>query len=236
MSYQPDENSGRSDSPESVGDEGHRVQQGECMNTIAKAHGFTWQAVWNHAKNEELRAARKDHNALLPGDRVFIPDKREKQENRGTEQHHRFRRKGVPSYITIRLLEDESPEPYANQPYQLDVDGKLTEGTIDDDGYVDLPIPPQARSIILFVGEGENRETFDLSVSTLDPINTPTGAQQRLQNLGYFEGTPGETWDDAAAEALRQIKATHVVEGEDEAPSGVYDERTQQKLKEIHAS
>jgi hypothetical protein len=211
------------------------VSERECLNSIARKTGFFWQTLWNHPENAELRRARKDHNILMPGDRVYIPELSIKEEARATEQRHRFVRKGMPSKIKVRLLDLDSPEPYANKRYILNVDGRLHEGTVDGDGYVELPIDPGAQSAVLTVGDGEAAEIFELNVSGLDPIESPRGAQQRLQNLGFLlAGSPQDEWDDESIEALKKFQAAYVIETDDERPSGVYDEKTQRKLRETH--
>jgi len=216
-----------------VGDEGYEVRTGECLNVIADRFGFLWQTLWNHPKNERLKTERKDPNILLPGDRVFIPEKRPRDESAATARRQRFRRKGVPSRMKIRLQRCGSAEPYANRRYILNVDGILSEGTVDGDGNVSLPIPPGTRKALLTVGEGEARERFDLEFGAIDPPDSIRGAQQRLRNLGYLSGEPKEKWDPGSESALVRFQAQHVVTG-DEEPSGVFDEKTKERLKAVH--
>jgi hypothetical protein len=54
------------------------IKQGECLTTIALARGFVPQTIWDHPDNAELKELRHTHQALLPGDRVVIPDLEEK--------------------------------------------------------------------------------------------------------------------------------------------------------------
>ena len=216
-----------------VGDEGYEVRAGECMNIVADRFGFFSKTLWNHPKNSRLKSERKDPNILLPGDRVFIPEKSPREEVAATEQRQRFRRKGVPSRMKIRLQQCGTAEPYANRRYILDVDGKLSDGTVDGDGNVDLPIPPGTRKAVLTVGEGESKETFALEFGALDPPDSIRGAQQRLRNLGFLSGEPEEKWSPASESALFRFQAQHVVTG-DEEPSGVFDEKTKEKLKALH--
>jgi len=216
-----------------AGEEGYEVRQGECLNVIADRSGFFWQTLWNHPKNARLKSERKDPNILLPGDRVFIPEKTPREESAATEQRQRFRRKGVPSKMKIRLQRCGTAEPYANKRYVLNVDGKLSEGTVDGEGNVALPIPPGTRKAVLTVGEGQAQESFDLEFGALDPPDSIRGAQQRLRNLGFLSGEPKERWDAPSESALVRFQAQHLVTG-DEEPSGVFDEKTKEKLKEVH--
>ena len=126
---------------------GRRVRGagGECLNVIADRFGFFPKTLWDHPKNARLKSERKDPNILLPGDRVFIPEKTPREESAATEQRQRFRRKGVPSKMKIRLQRCGTAEPYANKRYVLNLDGKLSEGTVDGEGERGAPDPPQVR-------------------------------------------------------------------------------------------
>lgn len=219
---------------ETAGDGEYVVRQGECLNSIANDFGFFWETLWNLPENRQLKDARKDHNMLLPGDRLHVPDLRRKEEPGTTETRHIYRRKGVPSLFRIRLLEDESPEKYADQPYRLVVDGIASEGAVDEEGWLSLPIDPSAKNIVLSVGEGDNAEEFELAVSSVDPIDTPTGVQQRLRNLGYLDAEPEDRWSEEAVEALREFQSAHVDTESYREPSGVLDENTRGKLVEVY--
>jgi hypothetical protein len=87
----------------------HTVKQGECISSIADKYGLFWDTLWNHPENAELKRQRKDPNVLLAGDEVFIPEKEEKNESCETEQTHRFRLKGVPAKLRLRLMRPAEP-------------------------------------------------------------------------------------------------------------------------------
>src|SRR5258705_4409473 len=87
----------------------HVVSQGECLNSIAANYGFVWKTIWNHPDNADLKAERKNPNVLYPDDVLVIPDKTIKEESAATEQTHRFKRKGVPALLKIRLLNNGQP-------------------------------------------------------------------------------------------------------------------------------
>lgn len=219
---------------EPAGEGDYLVKEGECLNSIAAKAGFSWKTLWNHPKNRPLKDARKDHNVLLPGDKVFIPEKTMREESGASDQLHKFRRKGVPSKIKLRLQKDGDSELYSGKRYVLSIDGKFEEGTVDGDGIVQIPIHPEGKHATLTVGDGNDAETFELDIGALDPVDSVRGAQQRLRNLGFFPGEPGNTWDAKAKAALSRFQGVHVVEKEDEEPTGVYDEKTRKKLLEVY--
>ena len=68
----------------------HQVKQGDCISSIAFENGFFPDTIWNHPSNAELKKKREDPHVLLPGDMVFIPDKRPKEVSEPTNQVHKF--------------------------------------------------------------------------------------------------------------------------------------------------
>lgn len=196
----------------------HVVEQGDCISSIAEQYGFFWSTLWNHADNAELKDLRKDPNALLEGDVVVIPDKTQKEESCATESKHKFKKKGVPAKMKIRLMLDDQPRK--NEPYKLCVDGKWSEGKTDGDGYIEMDIPPEARQGELRLGSGTEIDIFQLGFGTLDPADTESGAEDRLLGLGY-DLTPG------LAEALKAFQSKEQL-----TVSGDLDESTEKKLKE----
>lgn len=213
-----------------VGSGEYVVREAECLNSIAWRAGFFWQTIWNDPANADIRAARKDHNLLLPGDRLHIPEKTLRNHTCVTDRTHRFVLKGVPSLLKLRLLDHDSPESYANKRYIVNIDGRLKEGTIDADGNIELEIDPAARKVILMV----NDEEFDLRVSGLDPIDSVRGALQRLQSLGFYHGDIADEWNDLRIAALKRFQSAHVLTSNDQRSSGEYDSNTQAKLAKVY--
>ena len=210
-----------------VGSGNHSVSQGECMTSIAVDAGHFWKKLWELGENRELREKRKDPNALLPGDQVEVPPIEEKEESRGCNARHGFRRLGVPSKIKVRCL--FFGEPLANCAYRLDIDGVLREGDTDDQGIVEAAIPPQAETGRLFVTDEDGDEhEIPFSIGGLDPLDTISGTKGRLDNLGYSCGTiDGEDNDEFQA-ALKRFQEDQGLE-----ISGDPDEATRERLKEL---
>ncbi len=205
----------------------HTVQQGECLSSIGARYGFAADTLWNLSENSGLKQRRQDPNVLEPGDLLFVPDLRPKSESGGTEQKHRFRKKSGSALLRLQLL-DPDDRPRANLPYTLAVEGRLITGRTDGQGMVEQRIDPHAGTASLII-EGE--DPLPLRLGGLDPLDTVTGAQQRLQNLGFACGRADGTWDERCAAALREFQERYGLQ-----ESGEIDQATRDKLRDIHGS
>lgn len=181
----------------------HEVRKGECLSLIAKRYGWEWKALWDHADNAELRALRKDPNILYPGDVVVIPDKRPGSKSGGTDQRHCFSRKGVPSKLRVRLL--ENGRPIAGRSYEIEIDGApATRGSSDGDGWIEQSIKPDARKARLAL---EGQPPYELGLGELDPSSETSGVQGRLYNLGYLTGEVSGRMDELTRLAIAGFQA-----------------------------
>lgn len=205
----------------------HTIKQGDSVIRLADIHGLYSATIWNDPANAELTAQRKDMNELLPGDVVVVPDKTPKQVPAATGKTHVFRRKGIPALYRLRLFDVDQPR--ANQAYTLTVDGTRYEGTTDADGLLEQYVPATARAGELVIGL--DSLTIELDFGHLDPITALSGVQKRLNNLGYFCGTPDGSLNDDTVIALCDFQIRFGLEETGEA-----DEPTIAKLAEIHDS
>src|SRR5262245_58332045 len=127
----------------------HTVRQGECISSIAFESGLLPETLWNHPENAALQEQRVNPDALLPGDNLFVPDITERVENCNTDQIHTFVARGFPARFRLLLVRDD--EPRANEAFTLDLDGRQIEGTTDGDGWLQMSIPPNARTALLVI-------------------------------------------------------------------------------------
>lgn len=171
---------GRDTGPQGSGS--HIVQPGECFLSIAYQHGFFWQTLWELPANRELRAARQDPGQLLVGDRIVIPDRRTKTVPKNTDACHVFVKKGVPA--KLRLVVEYEDMPVSNSHYVLVLAGSTLRGITDEQGLLEVSIPPDASEGVLDI----NGLHFDLQLGALDPSSENVGVQQRLANLGFYHG------------------------------------------------
>ena len=203
------------------------VKQGDCISSIAFKYGFFPDTIWNDSKNSKLKQDRKDPNVLLPGDEVYIRDKEEKEESCASEERHSFRRKGVPEIFNIQFKIND--EPRANEAYVIDIDGELSEGQTDENGIAEIWIPPNAKKgKISFRDTGEE---YELELGELDPITEISGVQQRLQNMGFYEGPIDGKMSEELEQAIRIIQERNDLE-----PTGKLDETTRDMIQEEHGS
>ncbi len=199
----------------------HLVKQGECIESIAFKHGFHWRTIWEDPGNAQLNRTCMTPNILKPGDEVYIPQKRTKSESCLTEQRHRFKLKGVPSKVQLRLV-DAAGNLRTGLSYKLEVqDGPTYQGKIPEDGWIKHSIPPEAKAAKLELVAEEFTEEYVLQLGGLDPIYELTGVQQRLQNLGYSLSDPAGVFGPATEAALRNFQAAHglIASGEADSPT-----------------
>lgn len=200
-----------------------RAHRTDTIPSLALYFGFFWKTLWNHPQNAELKAQRKNPNVLFSNDKVFIPDLQLKSESRPTDAQHRFRRKGDPAKITIKLMKQGKPR--ANIPYVLDINGDAYKGSTDANGVIREAVPGDVRGGILTLNGG--KEKYKVRIGALDPIDTPSGVQQRLINLGYPLKETGDL-DPATVRALSRFQSKNSL-----TVTGKIDDPTTAKLAEI---
>jgi hypothetical protein len=203
----------------------YTASQGDSIPSLAADNGFFWETVWNHPQNAQLKALRKDPNQLMPGDQVFVPDLRKKVESRGTDATHKFKVKGVPIKLKLQLMMLD--EPRANEPYVLQIDGTNMSGTLDGQGKLEVTIPPNAHGGQLIMGGG--KEVIPIRLGDLNPVDDLSGAQQRLNNLGFPCGSEDGNLDDQTSGALRQFQDKYNL-----PVTGELDAATKAKLQNLH--
>jgi N-acetylmuramoyl-L-alanine amidase len=210
-----------------MGGDGVVVEPGDCLSSIAEAHGFAWETLWNHPKNAKLKEKRKNPNVLWPGDRVFVPAAKAKEVSCAVNRSHRFVVKGVPARLRIRFL--EVGEPRRGEAYILTVDGRPRRGTLNNDGVLDESVSPLARSVqILFEGDSA---PLDIALGGIKPLETVAGTQARLANLGFNPGPIDDLLGPKTRRALRRFQRKHNLN-----VTGEPDSETIEHLKRVHGS
>jgi hypothetical protein len=202
----------------------HVIAKHECISSIAARHGFDWRSIWDHPDNQALREARTNPNLLCPGDELVIPAVNVKQEQLASGRQHKVVVHGRTALLRIRLQYDGEPLSGA---YVLDCVGRQFEGELDADGQLEHKIPAAAtRGTLLLV---DRNELIELLLGELDPPNTPTGAVERLVNLGLFTDRSVRELTPELRHALRIVQ-----QEEDLELTGELDDATADALLRWH--
>jgi len=199
------------------------IRQGDCISSIAEQAGLLPETIWD--ANPDLKSKRQNPNALLPGDELIIPEKRIQECPAATDQCHQFVRKGAPT--KFRAVLERYQQPLANRQYILTAEGRIYNGTTSDTGLLEINLPPRARTGTLKIPE-EQLEC-ELQFGWLDPLDEITGAQARLQNLGYYHGDLNGEMSDDLQEALEIFQSDFGL-----PVTGELDDATKQKFLSEH--
>lgn len=205
------------------------VKQGDCISSIAFEYGFFPKTIWNHPKNNALKKLRENPNILFTGDIVFIPEKEIKKVSFQTDFKKRFQRKGVPSKLSI-LLVDEYDKPMSNIQYELNIEGLVINGTTDSEGLLECFIAPSAKKGELIV-KGKVQYKYSIEFGEVDPITEVTGIQCRLKDLGLYTGPVNGIKDKELEAAIRQFQYLNNL-----GANGIIDDLTKKKLVELFGS
>ena len=205
-----------------------KLQQGDCLSSIALSNGFDPTTVWEHGNNSDLRDRRTNPNALLPGDSLFVPEIEEKQADAPTDKLTTFKLTVGPIRLRVRLTRHTKPR--ADEAYKLELDDGVTlEGSTDGDGWIDQPISITAKSGKLSLREG--KEVHELKLGHLDPHDEPTGVQARLRGLGFYFGEIDGKIGPKTKAALRRFQ-----EAQGLSITGEADDDTASALRDAYGS
>ena len=214
----------------------HIVVQGEHLSSIAKKYGFpTYKLIWDHPQNAALKKERQNPNVIFPGDKLFIPEARQKQVGRSTGQTHRFVLKT--DTLKLRLvLEDLYEKPIDNAECELAVDGQVFKLKTDGKGKIEQVIAPDTRAATLTIKDPRtpnNGVAIPIRIGDMDPVDKESGQKARLNNLGYFAGPlDGRTAQENQAlfvSAVEEFQCDHSL-----TVDGKCGPATQAKLKQVH--
>lgn len=187
----------------------HVVEQGECVSTLAFAHGLFPDTIWNDGDNAALKQRRKIRNVLFPGDVVHLPALRPGSARVDVGQRYVVRRRGVPEMLRIRFL-DADGHARAGVPCLLALesvdDDETRLVTTNAEGFVIEHVRPDATLVTLTIGQGDAREIHQFRPASLDPIDTIAGVQKRLRSLGYDCGKDDGRLGGMTGRALRDFQ------------------------------
>lgn len=202
------------------------VKPGDTLVSIAHAEGFrSWEAIYYHPSNGELRRRRPNPEQLFPGDVVVIPEKVTPLHTRPTGKSHVFRAPRLVAHL--RFTVGDETDVYAGSRYVIAVDGAEQEGVTDDRGLVDVEVSPSAKRALVKVWPSTSTSPdpveWEIAIGHLDPMDEPSGLRGRLVNLGYDVGSGG------IRSALLDLQADHGL-----AQTGELDDTTRALVRRLH--
>jgi N-acetylmuramoyl-L-alanine amidase len=217
----------------------HLVAPGDRLSKIAHERGVAPETIWDHPENAELKKKRAHGEILMPGDRVFIPEKKPEQLSVKPKEVNHFEVETIPSHIKVHLAMGAEPFP-AGKSFEVVIDG-VSQGKIETkgEGLVELYVEPHVTKVTLRCEDPPFE--CDLLVGHLDPIDESGGVEQRLNNLGYHcpitaPALPGASKaEEDAREKNKGLVARAFRRFQEDAglpPTGVADEATLKKLDE----
>lgn len=194
--------------PPDVGqDQVHIAVQGECVAKLAARHGFFPESLWLLPANSSLRQRRDSLYVLMPGDPVAIPARRLASAPVAASARLVVRRLGIPEYLHIRLL-DAADVPRIGVRYLVAI--QVENGTVmpdvpgetDGEGFVSVPIPPGATLATISLDAALDLPPITARIGHIDPIDSISGWQERLNNLGFDCGPADGIAGEKTAEAI----------------------------------
>ena len=208
------------------------VRLGDSMSSIAFHCGLLPETVWSFRANAGLQASRQHKQILHPGDVVHLPRRQRKSIGASTTNRYDLRRKGVPEMLRIRFL-DFQQEPCREVPYLLNLqvdDGTALparEGRTDGAGFLIEPIPPNLAEAVVLLGRAPEVRETRFRLGYVNPVGEMSGAQARLNNLGYWCGEESGEETELTVAALRRFQADQGLE-----PTGKLDGETKARLQQ----
>ena len=213
----------------------HIVEEGEHLSGIAAKFGFSsFRTLFDHPENAELKKKRKNPNILTPGDRVFIPDREQKEESRATEKLSRFELLTEELQLRVKVL-NLSEQPLSGPCFlaigldrnQMQESGRIFLSRIASD------VKKAAMEFDKSLPDNKPAQKFPLAVGGIDDIKDFSGQQQRLNNLAYFAGF-SEKSKAQFKWAVEEFQADHLKEIGITKPTGECDAKTQKILEKVH--
>jgi hypothetical protein len=181
----------------------YKVQQGECLISIAQKFGIVdWRTIYDHPENEAFKELRQNPNMICAGDEVYIPGLEGARVKAEANKKLTFVLRQAKAYFPVRLTNSKF-EPLADISYTLSVyksekdlkDDPLQrfeDQKTDEDGFVEQLLPKGAKFAVLEYAPYESRPSLTLKkrffIGELDDPRTKEGTRSRLNHFGFFSG------------------------------------------------
>ncbi|MFN0130961.1 MAG: peptidoglycan-binding protein [Phycisphaerales bacterium] len=191
----------------------YTVVQGDWLSKIAARFGLpSWKTIYYAPENGPFRSKRPDPNLIFPGDEVWIPEPKIEPDPGDTEKKHRFKLKPRPPEMLRILVRRETGEPYADRKFKIMVWDQNTqvllekEGQVPGDGIMEQQIPVEAAAGRYMLWPNQDATgtplAWRLKIGHLDPVETVSGVQARLDNTGFHAGEVTGELNDQTTHAI----------------------------------
>ncbi len=208
----------------------HAIKAGESTLSLSEIHGHLAHTIWNDSGNRQLRATRREMNALAPGDQLAIPAISPKSIPVATGERYLLKRHGIPAIFRLQVV--VGSEHIGSCPFLLTTDnGHILDGRTDSKGIVKVHLPAQSRSGTLEIKSTGYWSDILLNIQfgTVGAVEEDAGIASRLANLGMLENTGGPPQPDRLAEAVARFQALNKL-----PVTGTKDSATSQRLFDEH--
>jgi hypothetical protein len=208
------------------------VKQGDYLAKLAFLHGFDAEAVWNDAKNEDLRTRRRDPDVLFPGDIIYIPVRTPSTQDVTARSSNDYEAE-IPMTEVSLVFEGSDGKAIASEPCEVRglvgaSDAPPQKMATDGSGTLKLEVPVTTRE--LEVAFPAHNVIFHVGIGDLDPDDELPGVRKRLRNLGFLSLDPNYADDDDMLPgALSAFQGQHGL-----PQTGQLDEATRKLLLDKH--
>ncbi len=210
------------------------IRQGDYLTKLAHTKGFDAEAIWNDAKNEDLKNKRKDPQQLQPGDILYISDGSTPKlpVTVGSSNDYVARIPKVPVLLRLQI----GGEILEKEPFIiLGVGPKPIEGATDEHGYLKTEVGVNVREIEVRLPARDR--TLRVRVGNMDPLNELSGLQKRLTHLGFYQPSYAGTENYEACDPKQIMAALAAFQSAQKLPAtGKLDEDTAKALVAAHGS
>jgi hypothetical protein len=204
------------------------VRPGDYLRRIAYCQGFDADDVWGRPENAALRGMRRP-DMLNPGDVLHVPVSEPDPLSIEAGGDNRYVC-DVPT-VDVRLLFHERDEPIRREECVVKGLGEPLPKHTGDSGELDLEVPVDVHELTVYFPE--LGLLCPVAVGYLDPVETASGFDGRLSNLGYASSPhEGSALGAGAPEAMRQ-RARAAFEADVSADS-ITEHELRHKLAEKH--
>lgn len=205
----------------------HTVQQGENLSKIARLHKIpNWRDIYFHESNADFRKKRPNPNIICPGDLIHIPDSVNKSVTIRTGAHHVFYVDRETQTLTLRLL-GEDGRPKGRVQADLTINGQKKSVISSADGKLKIEFDDPAvetMHVDVFADPESSEPThqYELQLAHLDPADTLSGLQARLNGLGHDCGVVDGVYGKRTKEGIKSYQAACNMNADGQPTAAIY--------------